>query len=207
MIILIITFVMYLVIDLISFMFFPFKSYQSHLGRLTSPSYINEPYFSEKFLTESFIQPNGWVTPKNTKLLFPDEFHGKYFNVDKINPVKSTYRRTINKYKQNDNVAIVLLLGGSTVYNSEVPDEFTIASIISEKINASSPNNFLFFNAGVTSVNSLQEVARLKYELAGGLNPEIVIVFNGVNDIIQGVYCGNPEGVMFPYSPIIVLEN
>jgi lysophospholipase L1-like esterase len=99
----------------------------------------------------------------------------------------------------------ILLLGGSTLYNSEVPDQFTLSSILSALLNSGKDSNYRVINAGVTSVNTAQELERLRYELTNGLRPDIVVSYNGVNDIYQGIYSNDPGGVTF--SETDRLEN
>ena len=195
-----ITLLLYLVIDTtFGFLYTP-KPYASSIERLNSPSYINEPYFSERFLAESFTQPGGWLTPEGTRLVLPKEFHGDFFNVDVLEPSGMPYRRTINPDTPAGDPIKILLLGGSTIYNSEVPDEYTVASQLSGILTDWQGRRYMTFNAGVTSVSSLQEIDRLKVELQNGLRPDIVISYGGVNDVLQGIYFGNPDGVMFENS-------
>ncbi len=197
-----ITIALYYLVDMVYGVLFPYnpKPYENYPERLTSSAYINEPYFSEAFLSESFAQfqpPGGWVTPEGTILVFPKEYQGTYFHTDRLG--KSTYRRTINRYPPFDpGVTTVLLLGGSTIHCAEVPDEFTVASLLASRLNDElQPHKFAVLNAGVTSVNSTQELARLEWELNNGVRPDIVVVYDGVNDILQGIYFDNPQGVMF----------
>jgi lysophospholipase L1-like esterase len=197
--------ILYTVFDVVFGIIKPLKPYASNPERLTAKAYLNEPYFSEDFLVESFVQPGGWESPEGTKLILPQEFHGKYFNVDILPPTNLTYRRTINhisdqalKNIKKKNIKIIIILGGSTVYCSEVPDDLTIASFLSKRLTTSHPEEeFYILNAGVTSANSSQELQRLKYELDRGLRPDIVISYNGINDITNGIYFGDPDGVMF----------
>ncbi len=195
-----ITLLLYFVIDTtFGFLHAP-KPYASHIERLNSPSYLYEPYFSERFLAESFTQPGGWLTPEGTRLVLPKEFHGDFFNVDALEPSGLPYRRTINPVTPAGDPIKILLLGGSTIYNSEVPDEYTVASQLSGILTGWQGRRYMTFNAGVTSVSSLQEIERLKVELQNGLRPDIVISYGGVNDVLQGIYFGNPDGVMFENS-------
>jgi len=187
---------LYTVVDVAFGVLSPTKPYESHVERLNSSAYINESYFSEGFLVESFTQPGFWHTPRGTKLVLPGEFHGRYFNVDVLEPTHLPYRRTNNGSPLQDS-NLVLILGGSTIYNSEVPDEFTVATQLAKLLNATSKDKFFVLNAGVTSVNTTQELERLQFELQQGLHPKIVVSFSGVNDVYQGVYFGNPNGVMF----------
>jgi hypothetical protein len=176
------------------------KPYATHRERLTSPSYEGEPYFSERFLVESFTQPGGWLTPEGTRLVLPREFHGEYFNVDVLAPTGLTYRRTVQGDARGTVPTTILLLGGSTIYNSEVPDELTVASQLSSVLSGWSGRSFVVINAGVTSASSVQEIERLGYELKNGLRPDVVVSYGGVNDVLQGTYFGNPDGVMFEGS-------
>ena len=110
--------------------------------RLTRPEpYKNSIFFSREFIEESFRQPEGYFTPSGTRLVYPNNFHGKWFNYE------NHQRITVSQpaiYKSR-----IFLFGGSTVQNSEVPDDFTIASFIQKAV---SKNNIRVENYGVTSV-------------------------------------------------------
>lgn len=205
---LLIAVIIYLICDVVFGIIKPVKPYASGIDRLTAKAYSTEPYFSEEFLSESFTQPGGWTSPEGTRLIFPQEFHGKFFNVDILPPVNATYRRTINEISseipetrnQND-LKKILILGGSSVYGAEVPDNLTIASILAKKLKTDrAQERYFILSAGVTSANSAQELERLKYELERGLRPDIVIIYDGVNDVTEGIYFGDPDGVMFSYN-------
>ncbi len=197
--------IIYVVFDGVFGIIKPLKPYLSAPERLTAKAYLNEPYFSEEFLIESFVQPGEWTSPEGTKLIFPGEFHGKFFNVDTLPPVNATYRRTINEIaagtldrSNQKDLKKILILGGSTVYCSEVPDSLTIASILARRLTTErAQERYFILNAGVTSANSAQELERLRYELDRGLRPDIVFIYNGINDVTQGIYFGDPDGVMF----------
>lgn len=195
-----VTVLLYAVVDSAFGLLYTPKPYESHRERLSAPAYLNEPYFSEEFLVESFSQPGTWLTQEGTRLVFPAEFHGRYFNVDRLQPTGLTYRRTSGSPASGNDTKIVLVLGGSTVYCSEVPDQHTLPSELSRVLNKTDTSSYKVVNAGVTSANSLQEVERLALELERGFRPAIVLAYNGVNDALQGVYFGGPDGVMFEHS-------
>ncbi len=150
--------------------------------RLTRPEpYSRSSYFSEKFINESFFQPNGWLTPKGTNLIIPNNYEGVFFHV------KNNIRHTsfhVKNPKRN-----VYLFGGSTVYCSEVPDEFTIASQLQKMLNE---GNYLInvFNYGVTSVHSGQELERLRRDLKIKYG-DMVFFYDGVNDVFLRIVCKN----------------
>jgi lysophospholipase L1-like esterase len=187
---------LYAAVDLGYGVFFPRKPYDGYQERLTAPAYAGERYFSETFLSESFTQPGGWHTQAGTRLVFPNEFHGQYFNVDLLQPTGLPYRRTVGPAHPSLR-PLVLLLGGSTIYDSEVPDGYTVASLLAEILNKSEGGPYTVINAGVTSANTAQEAERLEMELRRGLRPTFVVSYSGVNDALQGVYFGDPDGVMF----------
>jgi lysophospholipase L1-like esterase len=191
------TVVLYVVVDAVFGLFVEIPPYASHPERLTAAAYQLESYFSEPFLRESFVQPGKWETKPGTRLLFPAEFHGKYFNADRLAPTGLVYRRTVNPAATSGKVGRILVLGGSSVYGSEVPDELTVASQFAAVLAARGMRGHEVMNAGVSSANSAQELERLKYELARGLQPSLVVSLGGFNDVWQGVYYGAPDETMF----------
>lgn len=144
--------------------------------------YKHSNYFSKDFIEESFKQPEGWSTPSGTRLIIPNNFKGNWFNY------QNNKRVTVGQPKKYQ--SRILLFGGSTVQNSEVPDDFTIASFIQSKV---ASNNILVENYGVTSVHSGQQLERLKQDVRLDKN-DTVIFYDGVNDVLQRAYYGNPDG-------------
>jgi lysophospholipase L1-like esterase len=87
----------------------------------------------------------------------------------------------------------VLLLGPSTVYGPFVPDNLTLASLLSARLNKRDPaHSYVIYNAGVFAADSTQERDRLAYELDRGLKPDMVISFSGGIDILDGAYKARP---------------
>ena len=84
-----------------------------------------------------------------------------------------------------------LLLDKNGIYNSEVPDQFTIPSIIQRLINEKYPNKYRVLNYGATSVNTYQQLERLK--TISLKKDDIVIFYNGVNDA-HLLTTGRPNG-------------
>lgn len=197
-VVVLITGALYVGVDWTFALLIPPEPFDSHRERLSAPAYLREPYFSRAFLRESFTQPGGHITPDGTTLVFPREFHGRFFNTDRGERTGALYRRTIHPPAQGrPRPRSILLLGGSTIYNSEVPDEWTVASQLAAMLDRVQPGMFEVINAGVTSIDSPQELARLRFELEQGLRPSTVVMYDGVNDIYNGVYQNNPNGVLF----------
>lgn len=148
------------------------------------PPYRNAPYYSRAFVDESFRQPNGWYVRPGTRLVVPGDFHGVYINVDhgrrRTTDVPASARHT------------VFVLGGSTTYSAEVPDAYTIPSYLQRLLNARQPGVWRVENCGVIGVTAAQQVELLRTEpLREG---DWVIFYDGLNDVVQGVYNGDPHG-------------
>jgi hypothetical protein len=159
----------------------------------TIPAYRNQPYMSEAFIREKALEPGEWQQVQGQRLVTPPEYHGTYFNVDRLAPTGNFYRRTVNPPPNGRPERIILLVGGSTLYGPEVPDGYTLASQISKRLNSLDPAyRYLVYNAGVVAADSAQDRDRLTYELSRGLKPYMVIAVDGPLDLVYGVYQGHP---------------
>ena len=161
--------------------------YTHETFRMTRPEpYSTASYFSEEFLKESFEQPGGYRLDESSGAIYPSNFSGAWFNVS------NELRQTVGQ-PSNPEITIYLF-GGSTVYNSEVPDDLTIAS----QLQALTINNInaTVINVGVNSVHSAQQLARLKadFEIT---KDDIVIFYDGVNDVAHRLIYGNKKGFMY----------
>ena len=150
--------------------------------------YVGAEYYSEEFILESINQPGGWFlfTKNDDSFVLPNNFEGKWFNV------KDHKRRTVNV----DDVAFknkLYLFGGSTVYCSEVPDYLTLASQLAS--NSANEASFEVVNMGVNSIIADQQFARLRSDITLNEN-DIVVFYDGVNDIYQRIIYENQEGFM-----------
>lgn len=155
--------------------------------RLRQPEpYQQEAYFSRDFIAESFRQPGGWDTPSGTRLVIPRDYAGTFFHV------ANGQRRTTDQpatFRHR-----VWVLGGSTVYASEVPDAETIPSHMQRVLNARTPDTWRVENVGASTVTVAQQLERLRtLPVQAG---DVVVFYDGVNDILQGVFSNNPDGWM-----------
>lgn len=153
--------------------------------RLTRPEpYKESSFFSEEFINESFEQPKGWRTLEETRIVLPNDYQGKFFNV------RNSIRVTTGQHAQSRRN--IYIFGGSTLYGSEVPDDYTIASQLQRILNEKKLS-INVYNYGVTSIHAGQQLERLKYDVKLK-RKDIVIFYDGVNDVTQRVYYGNPDG-------------
>jgi hypothetical protein len=160
---------------------------------LTLPAYRGQGYVSEAFLREKAVEPGEWLPVDGHHLLTPPEFHGAFFNVDELEPTGNLYRRTVNPPPNGKPERVVLLVGASTLYGPEVPDDYTLASRLSRGLNSLDPQHrYVVYNAGVPAADSAQDRERVDYELSRGLKPYMVIAVDGPIDIVDGMYQGHP---------------
>jgi len=152
------------------------------------------------FTKESYSLP-GWVTPPNSRLVIPRDFHGHYVSID------HGIRKTTDQPQKFSNV--IYLFGGSTVFCNEVPDQYTVASFVQRLVNESSPAHYKVENYGATTVVSGQELERLKTVT---LRPgDVVVFFDGANDSYISIYNDDPEGwilgknkqILFDKGPLV----
>src|SRR5262249_32261113 len=61
-----------------------------------APADENQSYVTVAFSREVQTQPGEWDRIPGQKLATPSEYHGQYFNVDRLEPTGNLYRRTIN---------------------------------------------------------------------------------------------------------------
>ena len=157
------------------------------------PAYRNQSYVTADFIREKALEPGEWQQIPGQYLVSPPEYHGTYFNIDKLPPTGNLYRRTPNPAPNGKPERVVLLVGGSTLYGPEVPDAGTIASQLSQRLNIlDTAYRYVVYNAGVVAADSAQDRDRVAYELGRGLKPYIVIAVDGPLDIVYGIYQGRP---------------
>ena len=144
------------------------------------------PYYSETFLKEwgVFASGAGWTTPSGTRLMIPVDYQGQY-----INTANGRRRTTGQPPTAKRTVHVV---GGSTTFAAEVPDPYTIPSQLQLLLNKKFGDIYRVENLGAVTVTVAQQIELLKtIRLKEG---DVVIFYDGVNDITQSLMNGNPRG-------------
>jgi hypothetical protein len=150
------------------------------------PPYRGAWYFCKEFVDETFRQPNGWFVRPGTRIVVPGDFRGKYINV------VGGQRRTTDAPAGASHR--VFVIGGSAIYAAEVPDSETVPSQLQRLLNARQPGYWRVENYGYITVNTGQQLELLRtLPVAAG---DLVIFEDGVNDVVEGIYNGNPRGWM-----------
>jgi lysophospholipase L1-like esterase len=110
------------------------------------------------------------------------EFKGKYINIDNKG-IRHTYSGSINS---NDNVIKIYMFGGSTLWGTGARDDFTIPSLLAKEL-LNSGRSVQVKNFGETGYVSTQSLVELLLQLKQGNIPDVVIFYDGINDIFSGL--------------------
>jgi hypothetical protein len=145
-------------------------------------AYENASYFSQAFIDEAFSHQN-WINPQGTRIIYPGDYDGRWFNV------KDGIRRTVEAPPAKRRI---LLIGSSTVYNAEVPDELTIASRLQNLVNTRRNGQAAVLNIGASGVKASQQLERLKTLQFGP--GDTIVFYDGTSDAMQGVFYANFDG-------------
>ena len=161
---------------------------------------IPSPYKDSKYDVKNFIDVTfgqiSWITPVNTRLIIPNDFSTEYI------VVKNGVRKTFFQPKIFSNT--IYVFGGSTIFCAEVPDEYTVSSYLQKFVNDKFPNRYKVENFGASSVNSAQELERLRtINIQKG---DIVVFYDGANDVLQSIYNDDPSGYIIGKNNNILKE-
>jgi lysophospholipase L1-like esterase len=166
-------------------------------GRIDNPAYLQHEWFSEAFLIASATAPKGFTKAgPGGVILLPNDYRDQWITTS------GGYRRTVGFSPPADGrVRRLLVLGGSTTFCNEVPDEFTWPSLLQARLAADPATaDVEVVNAGAMGAGTFQELERLKHELARGPRPDFVVSLHGVNDVTQGVYNNRPDLTLSGYA-------
>lgn len=107
--------------------------------------------------------------------------HLKTFNINSLG-----FRGEEIKKIKNNNCFRIIILGGSAAWGTGVTDEDTINAKLERKLNGLSEHiNYEVINAGDSGYVSTQEFILL-FDRIMELDPDLVITFDGFNDIYAG---------------------
>lgn len=118
------------------------------------------------------------------KMLVKPYYHWRRgaFNGEQITVDENSIRKTIKSPKPG--AKKVFMFGGSTMWGTGSPNQYTIASFLQKKLG----DEYDVYNFGETAFVSVQELNLLLEVLAKGFKPDIVIFYDGVNDIYASLY-------------------
>jgi len=110
---------------------------------------------------------------------------GRYINVDSVG-----HRRTVQSVPLSGAVRHVLFLGGSAMWGIGARDEMTIPSLVAARLAERGVRDVAVTNFGETGYVFTQELFQLELELRRGGRPDVVVFYDGFNDIAAAVIDG-----------------
>jgi lysophospholipase L1-like esterase len=170
------------------------KRYSSTVDTATSS--VVEAGYSGRAWKEQYFQDAAayQVSSEGRKVFEPySMWKNPDFSSATLNVVNG-YRKTINPaHYSNDSLIKVFVLGASTLFCIEVPDEYTIASQISKHLHQTFPDKkFEVSSYGASGFVNEQEAILLSKLLIEGKRPDIVIFYDGANDTRMQVGMSRP---------------
>jgi lysophospholipase L1-like esterase len=114
-------------------------------------------------------------------------YTGKYINIDENGLRKTIY--AIDESVEKKPVKKVFMFGGSTMWGSGVRDEFTIASLVGSGL-AKHGFHAVVTNFGESGYVSTQEMTELFLQLREGNIPDLVVFYDGANDVFSAYQQG-----------------
>lgn len=153
----------------------------------TSPAYTGYPWAAEFWKEEKARWRTQHGSYEPFRLWGVAPWHGKYINTDRI--ADSSWRRTVNpSNEQCEKLGSteIWMFGGSTLYETGVPDWATLPSFLSRDLNSAGSGCFNVTNFGTEGYVTNQEVILLMEQLKAGRRPGLVIFYDGVNDAYVG---------------------
>jgi len=195
-------FVVLVVIEIASYFFMKHATVQMSQGMTSGEFALSNPVaFAGTDDFEEVVKGMSGNTNCPTNRIIFDSISGfPRFEIDDIecdgpeNIVKGL-RKTTNQEEHPKNH--IYMFGGSAMWGTGSADRNTIASLLQSYLIANN-KRYAVFNYGFSTVVAHQELSRLKtLHLDNG---DVVIFYDGANDIWQGVVYGRPSGTIIGYN-------
>jgi hypothetical protein len=174
------------------------------------PACASKPWFTREFMASwcrVHLVPR--YNPPGTGIVVTSDYSDPFYTIQ--NGIRATVGFNSKALSPGHRHRRVFLLGGSTTICLDVPDRYTYASQLQERLTALAVTKDIeVVNCGVPAVVSGEEFERLKYEIGRNNIPDFCIFFDGVNDVLEGVFNGHPgrsihtEGVEYAQSRLLV---
>ena len=110
---------------------------------------------------------------------------GEFVNVD-----SAGLRRTIVPWPPAPVRRRVFFMGGSTMWGTGQRDRYTIPSVVAQALGEAGWTGVEIKNFGESGYVFTQEVIQLMLTLRDGARPDLVVFYDGINDIAAGVMEG-----------------
>jgi len=117
-------------------------------------------------------------------------FRGRFVTID-----ERGLRATPGEERAAPDATRILCLGGSTMFGMGARDEHTIPAALARRLGEDG-HRVTVTNAGQLGFNSTQETIALQGLLKQGARPDIVVFYDGINEMMCAEQTGLPDHVM-----------
>lgn len=147
--------------------------------------YRNQDWAPEYWREEDLTSQNTFADWRSYVYWRRKPYQGKYINID-ANGLRKTWNKTASPSPTQTKI---FMFGGSALWGTGARDEFTIPSWVSKKLQDRNVDVWVT-NFGEGGYVSTQEVITLMLELQKGNVPDVVIFYDGVNDVFSAFQQG-----------------
>ena len=147
----------------------------------------SEPWYPQ--FAKEFAESGGLAWRPYVYFRRSGAYHGRYVNVD-----SQRHRVTPQPSTPGKPAARVFFFGGSTMWGSFLRDEHTIPAEASKRLQtiAASGERIEVTNFGESGHVSTQGMLELILQLRTGNRPDVVVFYDGINDVFSQLQNGEP---------------
>jgi lysophospholipase L1-like esterase len=185
-------------LELISWAVYSFYPEMPNQSRSESPVYTGVSWARE-FWQEEKLRTRAGQTYVPFRIWGVQRWHGKYINNDEGE--MGILRKTVNPVCETPPTSF-WVFGGSTVYGTGTPDWATMPTYLSRDLNRAGRGCVVVWNFGVEGYVSNQELIFLTEQLKAGRHPDVVVIYDGVNDASAAEPAPGPPEPHFDYGTI-----
>jgi lysophospholipase L1-like esterase len=151
-------------------------------NRINSPVYLDKIYAKKLF--NELNETRFHYEPYNVWLNMPAS--GVTTNIDSFGRRKTCQSRLAENERSEKKIFI---FGGSTMFGTGTDDCNTIPSLLALELAMQAPKSkFHITNYGTSGYQSTQQIIQLIRLLQSGLKPDIVLFYDGINDVYASGY-------------------
>lgn len=144
------------------------------------------PYYQDQEWAEEF-----WALPRPTSRFHPYTLWRTETHNDGYRTFNEDGLRVTPNVKCGENAYHIYMFGGSTMWGQGSPDWGTIPAYLQKFFNETD-QEVCIHNMGQRAFHSTQEVVELTNQLQLGVRPDMVVFFDGVNEINNTIETGGP---------------
>ena len=149
---------------------------QNTIGNSTNDSRYKLPTYDGQDWAKKHFEEFG-----NLKSLYEDYYVWRRvpYSGETINIDNKGHRKSFTHASVNENSKTAVFVGGSTTWGTGAFDDGTIPSFFSKHMNG----EYKSINLGESGYSAFQEYVYLSAQLAQGLKPDLIVSYDGVNQI------------------------